>query len=65
MDWLEFTAAFAAFFLTHSVPLRPGLRHRLQHALGRRGFTLAYSVLSLTALGWLIAAASRTPFVPL
>jgi uncharacterized membrane protein len=65
MDWLEFTAAFAAFFLTHSIPLRPAVRPHLQRALGRRGFTLAYSALSLAVLGWLIAAAGRAHFVPL
>lgn len=65
MDWLEFTAAFAAFFLTHSLPLRPAVRPHLQRALGRRGFTLAYSALSLAVLGWLIAAAGRAPYVPL
>ena len=65
MDWLEFTAAFAAFFLTHSLPLRPALRPHLQRTLGRRGFMLAYSALSLAVLGWLIAAAGRAPFVPL
>lgn len=65
MDWLEFTAAFAAFFVTHSVPLRPSFRPRLQQALGRRGFTLTYSALSLATLGWLIAAAGRAPYVPL
>ncbi|WP_346763689.1 NnrU family protein [Rhodobacter sp. SY28-1] len=65
MDWLEFTAAFAAFFLTHSLPLRPAMRPHLQRALGRRGFTLAYSALSLAVLGWLIAAAGRAPYVPL
>lgn len=47
------------------MPLRPRLRPRLQQALGRRGFTLAYSALSLATLGWLITAAGRAPFVPL
>ena len=65
MDWIEFTAAFAAFFVTHSVPLRPTIRPRLQRALGPRGFTLAYSTLSLAVLGWLTAAAGRAPYVPL
>lgn len=65
MDWLEFTLAFGTFFLTHSLPLRHGLRARLTAALGRRGFTLAYSALSLAALAWLIGAAGRAPFVPL
>jgi uncharacterized membrane protein len=41
------------------------LRPLLQTALGRRGFTLAYSVLSLAALTWLIVAADRAPLVPL
>lgn len=65
MDWLEFTAAFVAFYLTHAIPLRPAFRPHLQQALGRRGFTLAYSTLSLAALGWLIAAAGRAPYVPI
>ena len=65
MDWLEFTAAFAAFFITHTIPLRPALRPRLQRVLGRRGFALAYSALSLAVMGWLIAAAGRAPYVPL
>jgi uncharacterized membrane protein len=65
MDWLEFTAAFAAFFITHSIPLRPAVRPQLQRALGPRGFTLAYSALSLAVLAWLIAAAGRAPFVQL
>jgi uncharacterized membrane protein len=65
VGWLEFAAAFAAFFITHSVPVRAPLRPLLQTALGRRGFTLAYSALSLVALAWLIIAAGRAPFVPL
>lgn len=65
MGWLEFAAAYAAFFITHSVPVRAPLRPLLQTALGRRGFTLGYSALSLVALAWLIIAAGRAPFVPL
>jgi uncharacterized membrane protein len=65
VGWLEFAAAYAAFFITHSLPVRPPLRPMLQTALGPRGFTLAYSALSLAALAWLIVAAGRAPFVPL
>jgi uncharacterized membrane protein len=65
VGWLEFAAAYAAFFLTHSLPVRPPLRPLLQTALGPRGFTLAYSALSLAALTWRIVAAGRAPFVPL
>ncbi|WP_281827145.1 NnrU family protein [Jannaschia rubra] len=63
MGWAELVAAFAAFFVSHSVPLRPPVRARLVGVLGRRGFTLAYSALSLAALVWLIVAAGRAPFV--
>lgn len=65
MGWLEFAAAYSAFFITHSLPVRPPLRPMLQSALGPRGFTLAYSAVSLAALAWLIVAAGRAPFVPL
>lgn len=61
--WSEYALAFAAFFLTHSVPLRPSLRPWLQARLGRAGFTFGYSFLSLAVLTWLIAAAGRAPFV--
>lgn len=65
MGWLEFALAWVAFFVTHSMPLRPSVRPWFQAKLGRRGFTIAYSVLSLGALVWLIGAAGRAPFVPL
>ena len=64
MGWLEFVSAYLAFFLTHSLPVRPPLRPWLQARLGRVGFNLAYSVLSFAVLGWLIAATRRAPFVP-
>ncbi|WP_297774445.1 NnrU family protein [uncultured Roseovarius sp.] len=64
MGWGEFIVAFGVFFLSHSVPVRPSVRAHLVDRLGQRGFTLAYSVLSLAVLGWVIAAAGRAPFVP-
>jgi uncharacterized membrane protein len=63
--WLEFVAAFFVFFLSHSLPVRPPLKPWLQARLGRVGFTLFYSLLSLAVLAWLIGAAGRAPFVPL
>jgi uncharacterized membrane protein len=65
MGWGEYTLAFAAFFLTHSIPIRPPVRPWLRARLGAAGFGLAYSVLSLAVLAWLIAAAGRAPYVPL
>ena len=65
MGWAEFAAAVAVFFLSHALPVRPPLRPRLEAALGARGFTLAYSALSLAVLAWLIGSAGRAPYVPL
>jgi uncharacterized membrane protein len=65
MGWVEFALAYATFFLSHSIPVRPPLRPWLQARLGRSGFTLAYSALSLAVLAWLIGAAGRAPLVVL
>lgn len=65
MGWIEFAAAWVVFFLTHSLPIRPPMRPWSQRVLGRRGFLMAYSALSLGTLGWLISATGRAPFVPL
>ena len=65
MAWAEFTAAFVVFFLSHSIPVRPRVRAALVAQLGARGFTIAYSALSLTVLAWLIGATARAPYVPL
>lgn len=63
MEWLEFTAAYGVFFLSHSIPVRPPIKPWLQARLGPSGFTVAYSALSLAVLAWLIGAAGRAPFV--
>ena len=65
MAWGEYALAFAAFFLSHSVPVRPPVRPFLVGHLGSAGFGLAYSALSLGVLAWLIGAAGRAPYVPL
>lgn len=65
MGWIEFTCAFCVFFLSHAVPVRPPVRPWLEARLGARGFTMAYSLLSLGVLAWLIGAAARAPVVPL
>ena len=65
MGWLEFALAYAVFFLSHSVPVRPPVRPWLQSRLGQGGFTVLYSLLSLAVLAWLIGAAGRAPYLPL
>lgn len=63
--WGEFAAAFAAFLLSHALPARPAMRRPLAAALGERGYLLAYSLVSLWMLAWLVAAAGRAPYVEL
>lgn len=65
MPWLNFLIAMSVFFLSHSLPLRPGIRPVLVAALGARGFGLAYSAVSVAVIAWLISAAGRAPYVAL
>jgi uncharacterized membrane protein len=65
VGWFEYILAFAAFFLSHSLPLRPAVKEALVARLGRQGFGICYSALSLGVLYWLVVAAGRAPFVPL
>jgi len=63
--WSEYILAFAVFFLSHALPVRPAVKARLVNRVGPAGFSLAYSVLSIIVLGWLISAAGRAPYVEL
>jgi uncharacterized membrane protein len=65
MSWAGFATVFAAFFLTHSIPLRPAVKARLTARLGVRGFGILYGLVSLAMLALLIRAAGRAPFLEL
>ncbi|MEM9973290.1 MAG: NnrU family protein [Pseudomonadota bacterium] len=65
MGWTGFIAAFAFFFLSHLLPVRPPLRTALVRVLGQGGFTLTYSALSVGVLALLIVEAGRAPHIPL
>jgi len=65
MGWTGFAAVFAAFFLTHSIPVRPAIRARLVERIGPRGFGLMYSALSVGMLALLIWSAGEAPYVHL
>jgi uncharacterized membrane protein len=65
MSWFGFVGIFALFFVTHSVPVRPAVKGPIVNAIGPRGFTISYSVLSIGMLALLIWAASEAPFVEL
>lgn len=64
-DWIELALAFALFLGSHSVPARPSVKRRLVGWFGERAYLLIYSFTSLVALGLLIAAAGRAPYVEL
>lgn len=65
MGWTGFILAFVAFFISHSVPVRAPVKPWLVARFGQRGFTVAYSILSLAVLAWLISEASSAPYVML
>lgn len=64
-DWLEVITAFAVFFASHAIPVRPRLKGWFTARVGARGFSLGYSALSVAVLTWLIVAAGRAPHVML
>jgi uncharacterized membrane protein len=65
MDWIELALALGLFVVSHRVPAWIGVKAGLEARLGPRGYTAAFSALSLVALAWVIAAAGRAPHVPL
>ena len=60
--WL-FLAALVTFQLTHMIPARPAVRGWLISTVGRIGYFVVYSLISLAVLGWLIIAAANAPYV--
>lgn len=63
--WGGFIVAFAAFFASHAIPVRPAVKSRIVAVIGARGFSLVYSALSVAVLGWIIAAAAHAPYLKL
>lgn len=65
MSWTGFAAIFAAFFVTHSIPVRPAVKARIVAQTGSAGFDIGYSILSLAMLSLLIWSAGQAPYVQL
>ena len=65
MGWIEFAVAMGLFLGSHRIPAALGIKGTLQAGLGRTGYTVAFSVVSLGLLWWVIVAAGQAPFVPL
>jgi uncharacterized membrane protein len=64
-DWSAFAGAFGVFLLSHAIPAQPAIRRRLTGAVGEQAYLAGYSLLSLAALGFLILATGRAPFLAL
>jgi uncharacterized membrane protein len=62
---IEFIVAIGAFLLAHMIPPTPVVRQFLIRQLGRRAYIVAYSLLSLALIVWVVAAARRAPYVAL
>ncbi len=62
---IEFALALGTFLIVHVLPAQRGLRAGLVRTLGERGYLLAYSVVSLLLMVWVILAAGRAPYVEL
>jgi len=65
MGWIEFTAALGLFLISHRIPALIGVKAPLTAALGPRGYTVAFSLISTALLAWVIVAAGRAPYVGL
>ena len=63
--WFGFALAYAAFLLSHAIPMRPRVKARLASAFGQRGYLIGYVAVSVALLAWLIHAANNAPYLPL
>ena len=64
-DWNELILAFALFFLSHIIPVRPAIRGWFIHHIGKVLYLAAYSMLSIILFVWLIVAVGRAPYLAL
>lgn len=55
--------AMAVFLASHAIPARKGLRDRAAAVFGNTGYHIAYSLLSIAVVVWLIAAYAGAPYV--
>ena len=61
----SFLAAIATFILSHMIPMRPRFRNFFEQRLGRTGFLISYSVLSLVVIYWLGYSFAQAPYIGL
>lgn len=64
-DWAEFILALGLFIGSHPLPKATGLKAWLTARIGRRGYLILYSVVSVLLFSWVIVAVSRAPYIGL
>lgn len=63
--WSELVLALGVFAASHMIPARPAARQWLVRHMGKATYLVVYSGLSILVFGWLIAAAGRSPYLPI
>ncbi|MBZ0217507.1 MAG: NnrU family protein, partial [Fimbriimonadaceae bacterium] len=61
----QFFVALTAFLVLHIVPSQAGIRHNLVARYGEKNYRIAYSVLSVVLIVWVISATLQAPYVAL
>ncbi|MCF6301629.1 MAG: NnrU family protein [Devosiaceae bacterium] len=61
----EFALSIAVFLLAHIIPPSSFVRPKLIALFGRRAYLIAYSILSIALLTWMIVAGQRAPYIGL
>ena len=56
--------ALAVFFVLHAVPVRPAVKSQIVGRFGARTFSIAYSIVSVLALAWLIGRGDDIVTIP-
>jgi len=58
---IQFSLAIGSFMIAHMVPAYPPVRRRLIVAVGRTPYLVAYALLSVVLLGWVVYEAQAAP----
>lgn len=61
----EFLLSVGVFLLAHIIPPMPKVRNNLIAIMGRRTYLIAYSILSIALLTWMILAGQRADYIGL
>lgn len=61
--WSELVLALGVFAASHMIPVRPTARQWFVRHMGKAAYLAAYSGLSILVFGWLIVAASHSPYL--